>query len=174
MKSIDKILTDYCGCFGHPFNDITGELTDSGKTAYEYLKKFISDLSAIGVLDLAKTADQLDKIIADNVVKESSIDEETEKWLSVLTKHTLGRKLMSYSSWNGSSENIVVEEIQIIKNSPLSKKPDIALFIGRNHWGNKSGIYINLQCINDLLNCGNACKHEEIDHCDVVTRWSLN
>ena len=38
MKTLEDILTDYCGCFGPALNDKDEKFTTSGTEAYEYLK----------------------------------------------------------------------------------------------------------------------------------------
>ncbi len=63
MKTLEEILTDYCGCYGPAFDDKTGKLTHSGESAYEYLDHFIHDLSRlIDVVDYDQIMKQLDEI----------------------------------------------------------------------------------------------------------------
>ena len=82
----------------------------------------------------------------------------------VLAK-TSGRKLHTYDTWNGSSMTITVESAE--------KHTDSVLFTGTNPWGGKSGIYVDNEFVKTLIKTGEAVKHNEVDHCDVRTTWSL-
>lgn len=62
MRTLEDILTDYCGCFGPALNDRTGRFTSSGDEAYKYLKDFISSLGDLGILNPDDTINRLDKI----------------------------------------------------------------------------------------------------------------
>lgn len=63
MKTLEEILTDYCGCYGPAFDDKNGGLTPSGESAYEYLDHFIHDLSVlVDGIDYAQIMEQLDQI----------------------------------------------------------------------------------------------------------------
>ena len=78
---------------------------------------------------------------------------------------TAGRKLHTYDTWNGSSMTITVENAEMQANS--------VLFTGTNSWGGKSGIYVDKEFVKPLIKTGEAVKHNEVDHCDVRTTWSL-
>lgn len=78
---------------------------------------------------------------------------------------TVGRKLHTYDTWNGSSMTITVENAEMQSNS--------VLFAGTNSWGGKSGIYVDKEFVKPLIKTGEAVKHNEVDHCDVRTTWSL-
>lgn len=93
-------------------------------------------------------------------------DKHSKLDASKLLKRTRGRKLHTYDSWNGSSTTIVVEDVELLNNS--------ALFSGTNYWGGKSGIYVNFEYLDELLDKGSATKHNTIERCDVVTKWNMN
>lgn len=82
-----------------------------------------------------------------------------------ITAKTVGRKLHSYDTWNGSSMTITVETAELTSDS--------VLFKGANSWGNKSGIYVGKDYVKTLIKTGEAVRHNEIDHCDVRTTWTL-
>jgi hypothetical protein len=82
-----------------------------------------------------------------------------------VTAKTVGRKLHTYDTWNGSSMTITVEAAELQTNS--------VLFTGTNSWGGKSGIYVNKEFVKSLIKTGEAVRHNEVDHCDVRTTWSL-
>lgn len=64
MKTLEEILTDYCGCYTPVFDTNTGKLTPSGESAYDYLDHFINDLSnLVEGIDYPKIMAQLDQII---------------------------------------------------------------------------------------------------------------
>ena len=115
MKTLEDILTDYCGCFGPALNDKDEKFTTSGTEAYEYLR---------------------------------------------------GKKMHIYESWNGSSMTIIVENVEIFTKS--------VLFSGTNsYWGGKSGIYVDIEYLDELLSKGCATKHNTIERCDVTTSWTI-
>lgn len=63
MKTLEEILSDYCGCYGPAFDDKTGKLTPSGESAYEYLDHFIHDLSClVEGIDYDQIMQKLDEI----------------------------------------------------------------------------------------------------------------
>nr|DAL02862.1 MAG TPA: hypothetical protein [Caudoviricetes sp.] len=78
---------------------------------------------------------------------------------------TAGRKMFTYDSWDGSSMTITVESAEQISDS--------VLFTGSNSWGGKSGIYVNNDCVAQLILTGEAEHHNEVDHCDVRTKFTL-
>lgn len=82
-----------------------------------------------------------------------------------IIKATVGHKLHTYNTWDGSSTDITVEYSEMLSNS--------VLFTGTNAWGGKSDIYVDKDYIEQLIKTGEAVKHNEIDHCDVRTMWSL-
>lgn len=93
-------------------------------------------------------------------MKASTINIET------ILKKTVGRKLHTYDTWNGSSMTITVESAE--------QQSDGVLFTGTNPWGGKSGIYVYNEFVKQLVAKGKAEKHNEVDHCDVRTDWTLN
>lgn len=93
-------------------------------------------------------------------------DKHSKLDASKLLKQTKGRKLHIYDSWNGSSMTIVIEDVKLLNDS--------ALFSGTNYWGGKSGIYVNFEYLDELLDKGSATKHNTIERCDVVTKWNIN
>lgn len=86
--------------------------------------------------------------------------------IETVIKKTVGRELHTYDTWNGDSMTITVEEVK--------EETDGVRFIGTNSWGGKSGIYVDKEFLKTLIKNGEAVKHNEIDHCDVRTTWSLN
>ena len=93
-----------------------------------------------------------------NTIKEIDIERVIRK--------TVGRRLSTYDTWNGSSMSIHIENAELASES--------VLFTGTNSWGGKSGIYVDKEFLKTLIKNGEAVKHNEIDHCDVRTTWSLN
>lgn len=85
--------------------------------------------------------------------------------IETVVKKTVGRKLQTYDTWNGDSMTITVEEVK--------EETDGVRFIGTNSWGGKSGIYVGKDYVKTLVKTGEAEKHNEVDHCDVRTTWSL-
>lgn len=85
--------------------------------------------------------------------------------IEVVRIKTIGRKLHTYDTWNGSSMTIHVENAEL--------QYDSVLFTGTNSWGGKSGIYVDKDFVKPLIKNGEAVKHNEVDHCDVRTTWSL-
>ena len=83
-----------------------------------------------------------------------------------LTRKTIGRRLSIYDTWNGSSVSIHIEKAVLSSQG--------VFFTGTNSWGGKSGIYVDKEFLKTLIENGEAVKHNEIDHCDVRTKWSLN
>lgn len=164
MKTLEDILSDYCGCFGSVLNDKTGKLTSSGVESYEYLKGFISSLGDLNVLNPNEVMEKLDKITSRYMPDKcpNSVKSDSHE----LLKRTKGKKLYTYDSWNGSSMTIVVEKVELLSNS--------ALFTGKNNWGGMSGIYVELEYLQELLDKGSAAKHNTIERCDVVTSWKIN
>lgn len=77
----------------------------------------------------------------------------------------IGKKLYSHDSWNGSSCNITIEG--------ATQETDSVHFVGTNSYEGKSGIYVDNNLIQTLLETGKAERHREIDHCNVVTTWQL-
>lgn len=85
--------------------------------------------------------------------------------IETVVKKTVGRKLHTYDTWNGDSMTITVEEVK--------EETDGVRFIGTNSCGSKSGIYVGKDYVKPLIRTGEAEKHNEVDHCDVRTTWSL-
>lgn len=85
--------------------------------------------------------------------------------IETVVKKTAGRKLHTYDTWNGDSMTITVEEVK--------EETDGVRFIGTNSWGGKSDIYVGKDYVKTLVKTGEAEKHNEVDHCDVRTTWSL-
>lgn len=92
-------------------------------------------------------------------MKKSTINIET-----ILNK-TIGSRLSTYETWNGSSKSIHIENAEQYSNS--------VFFTGTNPWGGQSGIYVDNEFVKQLIKTGEAVKHNEVDHCDVRTTWSL-
>lgn len=90
---------------------------------------------------------------------------ETAYKIASITAATAGRKLHTYDSWYGSSESITIEDVEQFTNS--------VKFTGTNAWGGKSEIYVYNDCIASLLLTGEAQHHNEIERCDIVTRYDL-
>lgn len=78
---------------------------------------------------------------------------------------TVGRRLSTYDTWNGSSMSIHIENAEL--------QSDGVLFTGTDSWGGKSGILVSTDYVKPLIRTGEAEKHNEVDHCDVRTTWSL-
>ena len=89
----------------------------------------------------------------------------TEINIEKIMARTLGRKLHSYETWNGSATTIVVEHVE--------KLYDGVSFSGTNCWGGKSEIYVDMDFVKPLVRNGEAVKHNEIERCDVRTEWSF-
>lgn len=163
MKTIDDILTDYCGCFGPVVNNSTGKFSYSGVEAYKYLKGFITSLGDLGILDSKEAIKKLN--LAAKQYLPRKISDPTKLKERDILELVKGKKLYTYDSWGGSSMTISVEHVELFS--------DHALFSGINSWGGKSGISIDLQYLSELFNTGNVIKHNTIDHCDVKTTWTL-
>lgn len=163
MKTLEDILTDYCGCFGPALNDRTGRFTSSGDEAYKYLKDFISSLGDLGVLNPDDTINRLDKISEQYML--GKIPDTIKLSVTEILKITKGKKLHTYDSWNGSSTGIIVDKVELLSDS--------AFFSGTNHWGGESGIYVDLRYLEELLDKGRSSKHNQIERCDVVTSWII-
>lgn len=163
MITLEDILNDYCGCLGPVLNDVTEKFTSSGEEAYGYLKGFVSYLGGLGVLDSDEVIGKLDKIAGKYMPDKcpDSISSDSKE----LLKRTKGKTLHTYCSWNGSSATIVVEKVELFSNS--------ACFSGKNSFGGKSGIYVELEYLKELLEKGRVSKHNTIDHCDIVTSWEI-
>lgn len=164
MRTIEDILNDYCGCYGPVLNDRTEKFSSSGMEAYEYLKGFISALGDLNILNPDEVIKKMDKIANKYMPEKLSDSDKTDA--DKLLKITKGKKIHTYNSWNGSSDDIVVENIDILTNS--------IHFFGTNNWGGKSGIYVDVKCLDELLSKGKAMKHNTIDGCDVKTLWTIN
>lgn len=91
---------------------------------------------------------------------------ETIYKIASIIAATVGRKLHTYDSWNGSSMTITVEDAEQLTDS--------VKFTGPNAWGGKSGIYVHNNCIVSLVLTGKAERYSTVDHCDVVERYELN
>nr|DAJ40603.1 MAG TPA: hypothetical protein [Caudoviricetes sp.] len=39
--------------------------------------------------------------------------------------------------------------------------------------GGKSGIYVDIEYLDELLSKGCATKHNTIERCDVITSWTI-
>lgn len=78
----------------------------------------------------------------------------------------IGRKLHRYDSWYGSSCDITIEEAK--------QERDSVYFTGTDSYGGKSGIYVDNELLPTLIKTGSTERSQEVDHCDVKVRWSLN
>lgn len=163
MKTLEDVLTDYCGCFGSALNARTSKFSSSGDEAYNYLKCFISSLGDLGVLNPDDVIKRLDKI--SERYMPDKIPCKIKLSVTEILKTTKGKKLHTYDSWNGSSMTIVVEKAELLNNS--------VLFSGKNNWGGESGIYVDFEYLEELLDNGSASKHNQIERCDVVTNWKI-
>lgn len=90
---------------------------------------------------------------------------ETTYNIESIAAATIGRKMHTYDSWNGSSMTITVESAEQLSNS--------VLFTGSNSWGGKSGIYVNNNCVAPLILNGKAEHHNKIERCDVCKEFTL-
>lgn len=163
MKTLEDILNDYCGCFGPVLNERTEKFSSCGIEAYKYLQGFILSLGELNVLDSDKAIQELDKI-AKKYVPNKLSDSEKRNADKIL-KLTRGKKMYTYDSWNGNSMSIIIESVEIFTDS--------ILFSGKNNWGGKSGIYVNMEHLDELLSNGSATKHNTIERCDIVTSWTI-
>lgn len=163
MKKFEEILVNYFGGSQPIFDNTTGGLSPSGKKAFKKLKALINELGAVKVLDKNKTLEALKEIVETHVMV-SQLDLSSE--LNGLRLAVIGKKLFTSESWNGSSMAVVVDGIEILTDS--------VLFTGKNNWGNRSGIYVDKECLEELIAIGKAVQHKTIDHCDVTTSWTLN
>lgn len=164
MKTLEDILTDYCGCFGPALNDKDEKFTTSGMEAYEYLKGFISSLGELNVLQSDEVIQKLDRIARKYIPNKLSDAEKSDA--AKILKLTRGKKMRIYESWNGSSMTIIVENVEIFTKS--------VLFSGTNsYWGGKSGIYVDTEYLDELLSKGCSTKHNTIERCDVTTSWTI-
>lgn len=163
MNAFENLLINYFGCTPPVFDNNTGGLTASGKKAYKQLKNLINELDSIKVLCKRDVIDALNKITETHVLvfQLDSLSPELEH----LRKSVVGRSLFSYNSWNGSSMTITVDGVEILDNS--------ILFTGPNGWGNRSGIYVDKECLEELIATGEATKHDTIERCDIQTNWKL-
>lgn len=78
---------------------------------------------------------------------------------------TIGKKLHNYDSWNGSSMTITIETYEV--------EPSGVRFIGSNAWGNKSGIFVADDEMNELLTTGHAEQERELEGCTTKETWDL-
>ncbi len=164
MASLEKILIEHFNCPQPVFDNNTGGLTKAGKAAYKKLKSLISELADVRVIDKQQVMQALDKMVETHVLV-SQIDKLPSE-LARLQTAVIGKSLYHYSSWSGSSMTIIIDSFEIMDQS--------ILFTGENHWGGRSGIYVDKSHIEELLSTGCAVKHNTIERCDIVTRWTLN
>lgn len=78
----------------------------------------------------------------------------------------IGRKLHTYNSWDGITHTITIEAAEQLKDS--------VRFTGKGDWERQTEIYVDNKHLPTLIKTGKAERHQEIDHCDVKTSWSLN
>lgn len=163
MKKFESILVDYFGATQPVFDDKTGGLTTSGKEAYQKLNKLVNELDAIKVLDKSYSLEVLKEIVEAHIIVTST---NIASDLAALRLALIGKSLYTYDSWNGSSMSIEIDGIEVLSDSILCT--------GKNFWGNRSGIYIDKSCLEELIATKKAIRHRTIDHCDVTTSWILN
>ena len=163
MNTFENLLINYFGCATPVFDTNTGGLTASGKKAYRQLKDLISELDSIKVLSKIDVINSLDKITETHVLVSqlNSLNPELEH----LRKAVVGRSLFTYDSWNGSSMTITVEGVEILDKS--------IHFTGPNCWGNRSGIYVDKDSLEELIATGEATKYNTIERCNVQINWKL-
>ncbi|RLT77099.1 hypothetical protein D7V95_05090 [bacterium J10(2018)] len=162
MEKFEDILVNYFGATQPIFDNTTGGLTLSGEKAYKKLKALINKLGAVKVLDKNNVLEALKKIVETHIlISQFNLSSE----LNGLRLAVIGKTLFTYDSWNGSSMTIVVDGIEILTDS--------VLFTGKNNWGNRSGIYVGKEYLEELIATGAAVQHNTIDHCDVTTSWTL-
>lgn len=156
---------NFCDCKKPLFDNHSGRLTESGRRAYGRLIKFteaLGELKLIDSVDLCKKFDQ----IVDAIRIRNGYWDFNNNQVSEIAKVTLGKKLYVYDSWNGSSMTITIEDIKI--------QQDTIQFIGQNAWGNKSGIFVDLTLIEELLATGQAEKSLVLEGCSCKTVWKLS
>ena len=163
MNTFENLLINYFGCTPPVFDNNTGALTASGKKAFTQLKNLISGLDSIKVLCKEDVIDALNKITETHVLVSSlnSLGPELEH----LRKAVVGKSLFEFDTWNMSSMTIIVDGVEILSDS--------ILFTGQNRWGNRSGIYVNKEYLEELIATGEATQHNTIEQCDVLTNWKL-
>lgn len=103
--------------------------------------------------------------VAGNPTEEEPAEEPTTAEPASPFADLIGRKLLAYNSWNGSSCNITIEEVE--------QSGDEIQFTGTNSYGGKSGICVDKELIPTLIETGSAERRHEIDHCDVKKTWRL-
>lgn len=164
MNKLAIILEDFCGCTGPAFDSKTGRLTTEGDKAYQILKNIISKLGELEIIDAKNAHKKLDNLRYGYLL--AGRWDYSDANIKKIAKATVGKSLFQYDSWNGSSMTIVIEDIELQNNA--------IHFTGTNHWGGKSGIYVNRAMVGQLLATGKAEQHNTLEGCDIVTRWSLN
>lgn len=93
--------------------------------------------------------------------------EESEPATEPKSEYTglVGAKLHTYDSWDGSSCTITIEDSE--------PEPNGRRFTGSNSYGGKSGIYVPDDLLPKLIETGEAEMKQEIDHCAVITKWTI-
>lgn len=163
MDKFEKILINHFGCTSPVFDANTGGLTTAGKEAFQKLKNLVNELDSLKVIQKSEVIKALRQIVETHVLVSQL--ENISPELNQLRMAVVGKSLFTYDSWNSSSMTIIVDGIEIMDKS--------ILFTGNNNWGNRAGIYVNKECLEELLATGCATKHETIDRCDVQITWKL-
>lgn len=75
----------------------------------------------------------------------------------------IGKKLHSYDSWYGEARTVKIES--------ATEEDKGVRFKGAN--GCRDTIYVGKEYIAELREKGRAEQHQEVDHCDVKTSWTI-
>lgn len=104
--------------------------------------------------------------VAGNPTEEVPVEEPATVEPASPFAELIGRKLREFDSWYGITHTITIEAAQQLKDS--------VRFTGKGDWERQAEIYVDNELIPTLIETGKAERHQEIDHCDVKTNWSLN
>ena len=82
-----------------------------------------------------------------------------------IKKKTIGRKLYMYDSFTGTSSMITVSNVEY--------RGCNAYFPGTDAWGNISGIFVEENLIEQLINDGKTVEPHEVERCRADVEWEL-
>ncbi len=153
--------------------DVLNEMFDNheeAKIETRHLREFVGRIMFTRLsLEFGSHAQALlDHMTEDGMINRNQDKEDDAKSKAnaeINIDQLYGKKLYSYDSWNGSSCTITIEKIE-------SESQGLR-FIGTNSYDGQSGIFVPEHLIKELIETGSARKTNEIDHCNVETRWSL-
>lgn len=173
LRILDNIMEGYTECFAKDeHHSASLEYTRTGGDYEIITAKFYGTGATVRKLNFVDIDDALGYLTSNhyyNVASnpaEKQLDEEPTTEPASPFAELIGKKLHTYDSWNGSSCNITIETAE--------QTTDSVHFTGTNSYGGKSGIFVDNDLVQTLIQTGYAERHREIDHCSVKTSWKLN